>query len=171
MPTVGFTAKDACMQMHVSSATSTRPSLAGSSPASARIEVGPSREREASMSEWITCGDAFIVADVVRWTEPAFAPQLTRWGQRRRRAKDICIGEREVIAEVLSDPDQRGFLRLLVRACRVVSSKSVRDVPMLRSEEEIRRRKSTLTKGKVHRLAWSDESARAVVVRDLIEGA
>jgi hypothetical protein len=122
------------------------------------------------MSEWITCGGAFIVADVVRWTEPAFAPQLTRWGRIKPRAKDICIGEREVVAEVLGDPDKCGFLKLLVRACRVVSSKSVRDVPMLRSEEEIRRRKSTLVKGKVHRLAWSDESARAAVMRDLIEG-
>jgi hypothetical protein len=83
------------------------------------------------MSEWIACGGAFIVADVVRWTEPAFARPLTRWGRPKRRARDVCIGEREVIAEVLSDPDQRGLLRLLVRACRVVSIKSVRDVPVL----------------------------------------
>ena len=34
-------------------------------------------------------------------------------GKRRTQ-----IGEREVIAEVLSDPEQRGFQKFLVRACR-----------------------------------------------------
>jgi hypothetical protein len=125
------------------------------------------------MSNWIACGAAFIVADVVRWTEPAFAPRLTRFG-RKVRAKstrrNVCIGEREIVAEVLSGPDPRGLITFLVRAVRVTLEKGVQGVTLPKKEEEIRRRRSTLVKGKVHRLAWSDESARSIVASEFLNG-
>ena len=112
---------------------------------------------------WIECGGAFIVADVVRWTKPVFARPLTRYGRKRESGNNVCIGEREITAEVLSTPDNRGFIKLLVRACKEVSAKGAQKVDVPRIEQEIRRRKTTLIKGKLHRLPWSDESARSSV--------
>lgn len=114
------------------------------------------------MQRWIECGDGFIQADVVRWKEGVFEAPLTR-KRRRRKGRAVHTGEREVIAEVLSSADERGFVTLLTRACRIVSVKEGRKVAPLKTETEIRRQQKTLLKGGVERLEWSDETARALV--------
>ena len=60
------------------------------------------------MTEWVPVGGDFIKADVVRWKEGVFE----RRGPRGRRA--INIGNRLVIAEVLTEPDAEGWVLLLV---------------------------------------------------------
>ena len=116
------------------------------------------------MQKWIDCGADFTVADVVRWTERVYARPLTRRGRQRKTGKPVCIGEREVAAEVLTAPDARGFVTLLVRLCREVAAHGVQPVPMFTPEQIIRRKKTTLAKGKAVRLQWSDEGARRSVV-------
>jgi hypothetical protein len=116
------------------------------------------------MKAWIDCGDAFIKADVVRWTEAVFDRPLTRYGRKRKTGKAIHVGEREIAAEVLREPDTKGFVTLLVRACRIVSARENWPVEQLKVGTEIRRQKKTLLKGNIARMAWDDEEARSMVV-------
>lgn len=112
------------------------------------------------MPEWIECGDRFIGADVIRWTEAVWEPRRSQSG------KAVKIGERRVIAEVLREAD--GWVRLLVRGCEVISDKQSRAFrrpkPLeLKKGQEIKRQRKTLARGKLERLPWSDENAREIV--------
>jgi hypothetical protein len=111
------------------------------------------------MEAWVECGAAFIKADVVRWREAVFE-------ERRKGRKSAFLGEREVVAEVLGEPDCKGFLKLLVRNCRVVSTSKKAGLaapPLLPKGADIRRRDKTLLKNGLHRMAWEDEAARDLV--------
>lgn len=118
------------------------------------------------MGAWIACGADFIPADVVRWKEVVYDGPFGRNGQRARRGKPVRIGEREVIAEVLTAPDAKDFISLLVRACCILSARD--DVPVapkpLEIGKEVKRQSKTLVKGYIERLRWSDESARCAIV-------
>jgi len=110
------------------------------------------------MAEWIPIGGDFIEADVIRWTEGVYR------NRRRKKSKPMRIGERLVMAEVLRD--EAGWVNLLVRGCEVLSAsfgRDIRDVPGLPKNTEIKRKRKTIVRGKPERLAWSDESARAIV--------
>lgn len=122
------------------------------------------------MLTWIECGDGFIQSDVIRWKEGVFETPLTHRRRRRRKGHAICTGEREVIAEVLSNPDERGFVTLLTRGCQIISVREGRKVLPLKIETEIRRQQKTLLKGGVERVKWSDETARALVVSMFLDG-
>jgi hypothetical protein len=111
------------------------------------------------MEAWVECGGAFIKADVVRWREAVFE-------DRRKGRKPAFLGEREVVAEILGEIDPTGFLSLLVRDCRITSTSQKARLPLppvLPKGAEIRRRKKTLLKNGLHRLAWEDEGARDMV--------
>lgn len=113
------------------------------------------------MEAWIECGENFIKCDVLRWAEPVFE-------ERRSRArKPVFLGEREVIAELLSEgPDSKGLLTLLVRRCRIASTSKNANAPcpaLIEPGTEIRRQPKTLLKHALQRLEWSDESARDLV--------
>ncbi len=107
------------------------------------------------MEQWVSAED-FIAADLIRWKEGVF--------HNRRRGKALRIGERLVAAEVLHRGED-GWVKLLVRACTIikddVAGKTVRP---LKAGEEIRRASKSLLRGKVERLLWDDESARATVL-------
>lgn len=74
------------------------------------------------------------------------------------------LGERQVAAEVLQRGED-GWVRLLVRACTITKDDVAgRTVQFLKAGEPIRRSIKTLLRGKVERLLWDDESARAAVL-------
>lgn len=107
------------------------------------------------MGQWIPAED-FIAADVIRWTEGVF--------NNRRRGKALRVGERVVSAEVMHR-GKDGWVRLIVRACTVTKDEMAGShVQALKSETTIKRSLKTLLRGKVERLLWDDESARAAVV-------
>lgn len=107
------------------------------------------------MVEWIPTKD-FIAADVIRWREGVF--------DRRRKGKALRIGERDVIAEVLSRGED-GWVRLLVRACETTKDEFAgKSVEALKDDTQIRRGLKTILRGKPERLLWDDEIARAAVV-------
>lgn len=109
------------------------------------------------MTEWIPCGEGFIQADVIRWKEGVFE----RRGPGQGRA--MRIGDRLVIAEVLSEADEEGWVWLLVRSCEIVSEKpGRRKVEKLKNGREVKRKRSTVMRGKPARMLWSDESARDI---------
>lgn len=108
------------------------------------------------MDEWVPAED-FIAADVIRWTEGIF--------DRRRKGKALRIGERRVTAEVLSrGPDN--WVQLLVRGVEITRSDYAgKTIPLLKAGETVKRGLTTVLRGKPVRLPWSDESARAAVVK------
>jgi len=113
------------------------------------------------MGQWIAVGDGFIEADVIRWQEGVF----DRRGPRGARA--ISIGDRLVIAEVLSEAEE-GWVYLLVRSCEVIKEKSSKKVEKLQVGKDIKRKRSTIARGKPVRLLWSDEEARAVLASQFL---
>lgn len=93
---------------------------------------------------------------MIRWTEGVF--------HNRRRGKALRIGERQVAAEVLQRGED-GWVRLLVRACTITKDEAAgKAIQPFKSGEQIRRASKTLLRGKVERLLWDDESARAAVL-------
>ena len=107
------------------------------------------------MERWIEAQD-FIAADVIRWKEGVF--------HNRRKGKALRIGERQVAAEVLQR-DENGWIKLLVRGCTITKDEAAgKTVQALKAGEQIRRAIKTVVRGKVERLLWDDESARAAVL-------
>lgn len=116
------------------------------------------------MTKWMPIGDGFIEADVIRWTEPVYRDGMS--------GKSVPVGERLVIAEVL-DADRDGWTHLLVRASEALSPRSgwsVSDVTLPAKDSETKRQRRTIARGHPERLAWSDESARALVASRFLNG-
>ncbi|MEK6593550.1 MAG: hypothetical protein AABZ67_10740 [Pseudomonadota bacterium] len=66
-------------------------------------------------------------------------------------------------AEVLKEPDVKGWVRLLVRKWEVLCELSTKKLVPIASGTEIRRARKTIMREKPERLLWGDESARAIV--------
>ncbi len=108
------------------------------------------------MGEWISVGENFIEADVIRWNEPIYHKR--RYGKRR----SIIAGHRQITAQVLhEEPD--GWVYLEIRAYTILDITPGRTVPFLSIGEEIKRNRKTIARGEAERLEWSDESARNMV--------
>jgi len=112
------------------------------------------------MAEWVPIGGGFIAADVIRWKEGVYKPR------RSKRGKPFRLGDRLVTAEVLQEPDQKGWVRLLVRKCETLLELTTRRLPVYQNGAEIKRARKTIMRGNPERLLWSDESARAVVASE-----
>jgi hypothetical protein len=109
------------------------------------------------MTDWIPVHGEFIQADVIRWQEAVF------YKARRRGSRPIKIGTRQVIAEVLREEDQDGFVLLLVRGCEGSSEMVGKPIEMFKKGAQVRRARRTIMRGKPERLAWSDEAARSLL--------
>jgi hypothetical protein len=112
---------------------------------------------------WVPIQDGgFIAADVIRWKEGVYRPR------RSRKAIALRIGDRLVIAEVLKEPDAKGWVRLLVRKSEIILELSVKKPLLISPGTEITRASRTIIRGKGERLLWSDESARAIVASQFL---
>jgi len=110
------------------------------------------------MGEWVSMeGDDPIVGDVVRWTETVYAPRKSRSGKAQRR------GLRSMAAEVIAEPNDKGFLGLLVRRSEILEEYAIRKPPHVTNGTEVKRALKALRRGGLERLLWSDESARSIV--------
>ena len=107
------------------------------------------------MSRWKDCGVAFVVGDVVRWKEAVWKPK------RSARAKPVRIGERAIVAQV-THCEGNGWVTLAVKSSEAkLADTWWKELPKL--DVEVRRRRQTLARGGAERMAWNDESARALV--------
>lgn len=109
------------------------------------------------LSEWVGAQDGFIQADIIRWTEGI-------WKKRGRSKRAVRIGDRQIVAEVLSGPDKQGWNQLLVRGCKTDMQQVGAAPADIKNGSTITRKKETLLRGQLQRLTWSDESARSIVV-------
>lgn len=114
------------------------------------------------MAVWVPVGDGFVEADVIRWKEQVF--------RERRDGKPVHVGERQVTAEVL-EADREGWVDLLVRASEALLPRpgwALSDIILPPKDTETSRRRETIARGQAERLAWSDESARALVASQFL---
>lgn len=109
--------------------------------------------------KWLPCGAEFIVADVIRWREPVWKPQ-----PRNSKKKPVMLGHRTVTGQI-ARIDRGGWVHVQVAACTVEPSpRCLRPLYPLQVGEDIKRQRGKIGHGKVDRLPWSDESARAAIV-------
>lgn len=71
------------------------------------------------MGKWVAADGGFIEADVIRWKESVYERR------KKKRGKSPRIGERLITAEVLREADRDGWVRLLVRDCKVTADEVV----------------------------------------------
>lgn len=109
------------------------------------------------MTDWIPVEGEFIQADVVRWREAVF------YKPRRRGARAVKFGTRQVIAEVLREEDQDRLVLLLVRGCEGSSEMVGKPVEIFKKGTQVRRARRTIMRGQPERLVWSDETARSLL--------
>jgi hypothetical protein len=79
---------------------------------------------------------------------------------RKKKGKPLRVGEQRISAEVLV---LGSTVELLVRAVEKLSMQewAGKNIPILKIGTTIRRKKSTIDRGKTERLLWSEESVRA----------
>lgn len=121
------------------------------------------------MTEWYEMRGGVIEADVIRWREPIWQGRGPK-GKRRREGggfggqKLVRVGNRVVSAEVISGPDEDGWLYLLVRQydnLGYAHPEKLMNPPKVGST--IKRKYKTIMNGDPRRLLWSDENARALL--------
>lgn len=124
----------------------------------------PEKRREGKggvVGKWVACGEKFITGDVIRWREAVWKPKA------RKTSKAVRIGERVVTAEVQHCGPE--WAHLLVKACETQRAETWwKPIKEFKTGELLRRRRGPLGKGRAVRLAWSDESARALVVSKFV---
>jgi hypothetical protein len=109
--------------------------------------------------KWLACGTDFIVADVIRWREPVWKPQ-----PRTSKKKPSIIGQRVITGQIVKI-DRAGWVHIEVTGCTVEPAPHwTRALSPFKNGEAIRRQRGKIGQGKVQRLLWSDESARAAVI-------
>src|SRR5437899_3052723 len=108
------------------------------------------------MTRWMPCGEAFIIGDVVRWTEPV-------WVEKGKRKKKLVeVGSRRVTGEVRTE-DTKNFVFVEVMQCEILSNLVARGLEPYRKGMIVRRKRTTIGRGSGERLKWSEEGARALV--------
>ncbi|MGS3139819.1 hypothetical protein ACB316_16570 [Aeromonas sanarellii] len=109
--------------------------------------------------KWLVCDTDFIVSDVIRWREPVWKPQ-----PRHSKKKPVILGQRVITGQIVKI-DRGGWVHIDVTACTVEPSPHcLRPLQPLKRGEAIRRQKGKIGRGRIDRMAWSDETARAAVV-------
>ena len=117
------------------------------------------------MGEWVSCDKSFIEADVIRWQEPVWKPERRRTTtSRKSRKPPVRIGQRVVTGQVVKI-DKAGWVHVEVAACRIEPGPDWwKPIPAYGKGEMVRRQCAKIGQGRVDRLIWSDEEARAAIV-------
>ncbi len=112
------------------------------------------------MKKWIACGGNVIAGDVICWPEPI-------WKEKGKRKKTLVkIGVRLMTASVIR-LEGREWVHLSVLDCVIKDIQQAKVIVPLRKGEALKRKRTTLTRGEAHRLAWAGadgEAARALAV-------
>jgi len=139
-----------------------------------RIKGAPKRGDDpwdVAPYSWILVGHQFVECDVIRWIEAVWERKGPKRHTRIRK-----IGEREIVAEVVEEDEEEGWVYLHVLKSRVTWFRAgfwkrrIRGVP---EGEVIKRKRHSISRKSesVWRLPWSDESAREAVAAAALERA
>ena len=102
---------------------------------------------------WIQSESDFIEGDVIRWNEII-------WSSGRGK-KHKPVGTQKVAGQITAITGDTVSLKVL--KAEIVERQGRARLKLYIPGSSIRKKKSTLLKGSVERLPWSDESARAVL--------
>lgn len=111
------------------------------------------------MTEWFELRGGFITGDVIRWRDPVWKKgnSGSSFGGQQTR----CVGRRVISAEVLSEPDDDGWVYLLI-----VQHDNVGAAPLDKIlawppvGKKVKRKYKTIMNGEPERLPWENESER-----------
>lgn len=118
-----------------------------------------------AVTDWWELRGGFIVGDVIKWRDPVWAARdpkdrkkgSTSFGGQQMR----CVGRRVISAEVISEPDEDGWVYLLVMQHDNVGAAPLDKIfaaPPV--GKKVRRKVKTIMNGEPMRLPWDNESAR-----------
>lgn len=111
--------------------------------------------------DWTPLTDDPIVSDVIRWSEPIFAPMKP--GQR---GKAKAIGQQMVAGEILSLAGEAPLIFVMeAEQLSSVSGSRFKELPV-KVGTKIKRRYATILEGDCHRLLWKDEGARDFIISE-----
>ncbi len=106
------------------------------------------------MVKWFFCrGEGIAEADDIRWTDVAWKP----------KARGVKIGEHDVEGKV--EFCDREWVHVRVKSCATRPDAGW-TIESFSKGNLLRRRRATLSRGKVQRMTWTDESARSLVASE-----
>ena len=108
---------------------------------------------------WLPVIGRIIEGDVLRWTQVIWSDQKQGRGKDK---KHVIRGKQQVTAQI-TDIDN-DFITLKVIEAEITETNSGRPLYPHKPEEIIRKKQSTLTRGNLERLIWSDETARHAII-------
>lgn len=107
---------------------------------------------------WEKSGDSFVESDVVEWTEAIWPPSHSR-----RRKKSRPWGKQKITAQITHiDGD---FMQLTVLRSSITENIIGSELRPYKVGSVITKKHSTLMRGDVHRLHWSEEDVRALEIQ------
>jgi hypothetical protein len=110
---------------------------------------------------WKPADSGLIEADVVRWTEAI-------WGPSRRRKRRLPWGKQQVTGQITAL--EGDSLSLKIMEAKIVETNIGAELKPHKPGTIIRKKRSTLLKGRPERLLWSDEDARNSALGQLRSG-
>ena len=107
---------------------------------------------------WEKSGGDFVESDVVEWTEAIWPPS----NHSRRRKKSRPWGKQEIVAQIT---DVEGdFVKLTVLKASIIENLIGSDLKPHKVGATITKKRSTLIRGELERLHWSEEDVRAALL-------
>ena len=103
-------------------------------------------------TKWETCGATFDIGDVVRWTEGVWYE-----GRKRRKRKATRVASWLVTGQVLTQAP-KDFVYVSVLKCEILEIRYDMGIEPLKKKQLIKRKRSTLAKGRAERLAAPKEA-------------
>jgi hypothetical protein len=110
-------------------------------------------------SIWLPVIGPIIEGDVLRWTQVIWSDKKQGRG---RDKKHVIRGKQSVTAQITNIDND--FITLKVIEAEITESNSGRPLHPHKPEEIIRKKLTTLTRGNLERLIWSDETARHAII-------
>lgn len=108
---------------------------------------------------WDSTVGEFVISDVIEWTE-------TIWPARkpRRKSKPKPLGKQKVIGQITGI--EGDFITLTILKAEITDNPHRADIRPHQVGTTITKKKQTILKGNPHRLHWSEEDVRAVLLAE-----
>lgn len=106
---------------------------------------------------WEKSGEKFVESDVVEWTEAIWPPN-----HNRRRRKQKPWGKQKVTAQITAiDGD---FIKLTILKAEITENIIGSELKPYKAGAALTKKRTTLLRGDAHRLHWSEEDVRRVLL-------
>lgn len=109
-------------------------------------------------TNWEKAGGAFVVSDVIEWTETIWPPR-----NPRSRKKPRPWGKQKVTAQITEiDAD---YIKLTVLKSEITENTIGSELKPHKVGSALSKKKGTILKGEPQRLHWSEEDVREILLQ------